>query len=243
MPSFLKRLIYGKELSNPYVNPYHPSHKSKPSGSLPESSVTPYPTYPQPSEHFPSYPANQSVDFNIHPTSLTLSTRVHPPSDMRMESEESLAEARRLAGRDPTTGRPVPPHQFISYGARSGKSISTVSHENRQPEAQRVPSRLYTGRASKNPYVNGGDAAMGRPVRMRESGRANHADIPLPERNNQSNGARERISEGTGRMAYDTLSPEERTRREEEAIARVSVQGQEFYAPTQPMVREFYGGT
>jgi hypothetical protein len=40
MPSFFKRLLLGKELSNPYVNPYHQGHRAKVSAET-------HPTSPQ----------------------------------------------------------------------------------------------------------------------------------------------------------------------------------------------------
>lgn len=84
---------------------------------------------------------------------------------------------------------------------------------------------------------------MGRLVRNRELCRTNHADAFVQEKNGQNREAEEGTAEGPRGIVYDTVMLAERREREEEARARMLVQGQEFYAPTRPMVREFYGGS
>lgn len=90
MPSFLKKLLLGKDLSNPYVNKYHVGHR-----------------------------ATQQPAQDPHPTSLTLSTRIPP----RPVSPTYLEEARRLAGRDPVTGRALSVEQFAGSVQRDGERI------------------------------------------------------------------------------------------------------------------------
>ncbi|UPX19018.1 uncharacterized protein EKO05_0009295 [Ascochyta rabiei] len=220
MPSFFKKILYGKELSNPYVNPYHPGHTT-----LPNTSHQPsYPTYPQPAAHFPPPP-----------------TPPTPPA--RAESpmySDFLGEARLLAGRDPVTGRAMQTSGNATVNENGRESIDT------------------TTTTEPNPYLHGGDAAMGRPVAR---GVVNHAEIFV-----QSGGAealgRKRSSlqhgsgpHGTGPVStataheagnrYDISVREER--RKQEVPAGASTGGsaggeREFYAPVRPPVREFYGG-
>ncbi|KAF3052554.1 hypothetical protein E8E11_005364 [Didymella keratinophila] len=103
MPSFLKKLLLGKDLSNPYVNRYHVGHRAT----------------PQSTQHVPTY-AGQAMD--PHPTSLTLSTRV----PTRPVSPTYLEEARRLAGRDPVTGRALSVEQVAGGMERSDPSTQVA---------------------------------------------------------------------------------------------------------------------
>jgi hypothetical protein len=112
MPSFLKKLLLGKDLSNPYVNKYHVGHRA-----------TPQSTQPVPA---------QAMD--PHPTSLTLSTRIPP----RPVSPTFLEEARRLAGRDPVTGRAL--------------SVEQVAGDL-EPSGERMQPR-QTGWGQQQPYTN-----------------------------------------------------------------------------------------
>lgn len=107
MPSFLKKLLLGKDLSNPYVNKYHVGHR-----------------------------ATQQSAQDPHPTSLTLSTRIPP----RPESPTYLEEARRLAGRDPVTGRALGVQHFAAGAERSGEGLQTrqTGWDQRQSEPQRM---------------------------------------------------------------------------------------------------------
>ena len=97
------------------------------------------------------------------------------------------------------------------------------------------------GVANENTFVNGGDTAMGRPVRKGEAGRTNHVGIFLQERNEQSSGSDERIVEGQGGHNNKTAWPEERMKIEEKPRARISVQRQEFHATARLMVSKSYG--
>lgn len=198
MPSFLKKLFLGKELSNPYVNQYHPGHRAT----------------PQPTQHVPNY-AEQAM--NPNPTRL-------PP---RSDSPTYLEEARRLADRDPITGRALSPQQFDSYAARSGQTISPTGHGNPQPRPAAHPIRTSGG---ENPYVTGGDAAVGRVEQDRQ-------------RTLKTNG---QSKNGVG-MRSDVFVREERRRRmlkEERAQAeRLRERGVGGYFAPEREVREYYGGT
>ncbi|KAF2631244.1 hypothetical protein BU25DRAFT_407767 [Macroventuria anomochaeta] len=260
MPSFFKKLIYGKKLSNPYVNPYHPGHTSI--GSPNSSSTSPYPTYPQPPEDF--------SDHSMHPTSLTLSTRLQPRSAIPLGSRDYLGEARLLAGRDPVTGRPVPPQQFDSYAARSGQSISPTGHGNPQPpNAQLVgipdgrqqplqsyqaasgasfnpypeagdptqwePKSWHPGEVNGNPYVTGGDAAMGRPIPQTETGRVNHAGTFVKKAGRKTNLEGRVYATDKQRVGtrYDIVVREERRKKENEqaAAAAAARAASGYFAP------------
>ena len=287
MPSFFKKLILGKELSNPYVNRYHPGHIS--TGAPNPTSTTRYPTYPQPAEHFPSAPAQPS---NERPTNLNPSTRLQPRSAIPIGSRDYLGEARMLAGRDPVTGRPLAPQAHASYAAVSGQALSptgqgksqsnshhvaaqqnTTQHNATQqplspyqeaqsktftpyPEAgdttQWEPRSWHTGEVQQNPYVTGGDAAMGRPVLR---GSVNHAGIfvqegtgrkRLQDQNSQGNGSETgRGESSTADMGNPLVAWEDRKRRQEEARAareRAAPAGG-YFAPERPVVREYYAGS
>ena len=95
---------------------------------------------PQPPEHILFYHANQWEDFNVHRTSLKLSTRLQPRSVMYLGSGGYLAEARQLVGIDMTIGHPMLAYEFVSCGARSGKCFSNTGQINPQSEEQWVPS-------------------------------------------------------------------------------------------------------
>lgn len=113
MPSFLKKLLLGKDLSNPYVNKYHVGHRA----------------IPQPTQHATTYAA-QSID--PHPTGLTLSTRIPP----RPASPTYLEEARRLAGRDPVTGRAL----SVEQGARDLQGSEETIQARQAAWGQQQPS-------------------------------------------------------------------------------------------------------
>ena len=263
MPSFLKKLIYGKELSNPYVNPYHPGHIS---------TGPPHPALPIPNPHA------------AHPTSSTLFTRPVSPT--------YLEEARRLAGRDPVTGRRVPAHQHPS-GAQTGSHPEYANQQQQQqqplqpyrsaneafkpyPEAQGTvqwePGRFYTGEVSANPYVKGGDAAMGRSVPVdtvnhaavfvrdgrvepRGTGGADWTQNPradavtrgllqaenrtVPGRNGQL-GESVYGTDGQAGTSRAGAGREERRKREEDR-ARVERQVGGYFQPERPVISEYYG--
>jgi hypothetical protein len=115
MPSFLKKLLLGKDLSNPYVNKYHVGHRATPQST-------------QSTQHIPNYAA-QAMD--PHPTSLTLSTRIPP----RPVSPTYLEEARRLAGRDPVTGRALSVEQ---YAGSVNREEGSMQARQRRVEQQRT---------------------------------------------------------------------------------------------------------
>lgn len=125
MPSFLKKLLLGKDLSNPYVNQYHVGHH-----------VTP--------ESTQNVPANAAQAMDPHPTSLTLSTRIPP----RPVSPTYLEEARRLAGRNPVTGRALSVEQVAGQLERNGQ-VTQGTHSGwgqQQPSTDRVQQQRTVGR-------------------------------------------------------------------------------------------------
>ncbi|KAF1927931.1 uncharacterized protein M421DRAFT_92779 [Didymella exigua CBS 183.55] len=134
MPSFLKKLLLGKDLSNPYINQYHPGHRAT----------------PQPIQHV----ANSAAQaIKSHPTGLNLSTRIPPCPVSRPVSPTYLEEARRIAGRDPITGHALSPEQYPAYDPASAQTASQSACGRQQP---------YTNEQMRyNPYVTSGHAAVG----------------------------------------------------------------------------------
>lgn len=106
MPSLFKKLLYGKDLSNPYCNPYHPGHistDSQPGRSNIDNSflgVQPHPT---------SLNRTPNKQTHTDPTAAyeTPPASASRPPHPRPDSPSHLEEARRMAGRDPITGRPI----------------------------------------------------------------------------------------------------------------------------------------
>jgi hypothetical protein len=199
MPSFLKKLLLGKDLSNPYVNKYHPGHRAT----------------PQPTQHVPNHAA-QVVE--PHPTSLNPSTQIPP----RPVSPTYLEEARRLAGRDPVTGRALSPEQVDSYAARSEQTTHT-GWGRQQP---------YTNEQMRyNPYVTSGYAAVGG-----DWDRSVHERVEQ-QRAVGMHGQQER---------HDvTVRGERRRRLEEERRAAEGLRQQEvggYFAPERS-VSEYYGSS
>ncbi|KAF9694330.1 hypothetical protein EKO04_007341 [Ascochyta lentis] len=208
MPSFFKKLLYGKELSNPYLNRYHPGHNTVPTSQQTQHQQqqpqTFYPTYPQPAAHFP-----------------TPLTRVEPRSLTPPLYNDLLGEARLVAGRHPVTGRVANPTEDTNTAA------NTTANTDTEP----------------NPYLHGGDAAMGRPVAR---GTVNHAGIFVQEGGPKPGGARMLLKSGEKQAAAaregnggETRCGGRRRREMEESGA---VAGAGFYGPARPVVREFYGG-
>lgn len=262
MPSFFKKLIYGKELSNPYLNRYHPGHTST---GAPLPSTSSFPTYQQPAEHVQSYTTSPDATSVTQPTNHTPS-----PLAIALDPRDYLAEARQLAGRDPVTGRPAPVQQFSTYAARSGQTISPTGRGNPQP-AQRPlqnypaasepaftpfpdaeptarwsPKGWHTGELHANPYISGGAAAMGRRVPKTEKGRVNHAGIFVQDRDCEKKGKGKGKKEGetfeevesethtsnSAGPSGDIVLREESRKREEAARG--------YFAPERPPVREYY---
>ncbi|KAJ4985866.1 hypothetical protein SVAN01_08664 [Stagonosporopsis vannaccii] len=97
MPSFFKKLIYGKELSNPYVNPYHPGHVS--TGT------------PIHNSHVNNRISGGQTQIHNEQSRMdsTASGSGSGPLHLRPSSPSHLEEARRMVGRDPVTGRRLPP--------------------------------------------------------------------------------------------------------------------------------------
>ncbi|KAF3039545.1 hypothetical protein E8E12_007105 [Didymella heteroderae] len=199
MPSFLKKLLLGKELSNPYVNKYHPGHRAT----------------PQPAQHVPNYAA-EAMD--PHPTSLTLSTRI--PS--RPVSPTYLEEARRLAGRDPVTGRALSTEQYLSFGEGSAQARQTGRGQQQSHTNERM---------RRDPYVASGHAAVNgdrsRPVQGRVEQQTRTVGIDVQQERHDV-----------------TVRDERRRRLEEESAAAERLRQQEvggYFAPERS-VREYYGG-
>ncbi|KAF2132924.1 hypothetical protein P153DRAFT_176619 [Dothidotthia symphoricarpi CBS 119687] len=218
MPSLLKKLIYGKKLSNPYADPYHPSHTHT---SDPKASSTSG-IYAQPPEHLSNHG---------HAKSFPSSTRVVAPPQ---GSKNSLAEARAIAGRDPVTGQRVPPQQFASYVAASGTTISSTPLGNSQPgghvQARDGPNLWCTVNILGNPYLNGGAAAMSRDLRgggVGDDSRVDHAGI---------------FVQNEGERTVNRHDVDVRGKEEEMSRAATGGTNTEFYAPERPMISEFYSG-
>jgi hypothetical protein len=217
MPSFFKKIILGKKHSNPYLNQYHPDHKSTCTPGQAKNS----PTYPQPPKHSPTYP--------LRPVSPTVSSNL-------------LAEARQAAGRDPVTGRPTQ-HQFSTYAAASGSTISPTGHGNPQPRVRiSAPTKtnpyLHTTGNATPPSTQPPNQTTAAP--HGESGHINHAGIFVQK---STPGAKKCAPPAMG-SRYEIAAQEARRRTEEDHRMRapVVVGGREFYAPERPGIREFYAG-
>lgn len=191
MPSFFKRLLLGKELSNPYVNPYHQGHRAKVSAETypirpktppsAENRTNPY------VKHYVSHDSNVTAG-----TDRALGNASRGEAQARIEqgqagrvyasrpggavqgnvneSEEEyedgsrtpsptlLEQARRVAGRDPITGKVMrkagtreqkgkkkktqAPEQFTSYAAISAQSApGTVVGSPREAAGYFAPER------------------------------------------------------------------------------------------------------
>lgn len=193
MPSFLKKLLLGKELSNPYVNKYHPGHRAT----------------PQPTQQVPNSAA-QTMD--SHPTSLNVSTTIPPSPISRPVSPTFLEEARRLAGRDPITGRELSPEQYPAYNAASSQMISQPGWGKPRP---------YTNEQMRyNPYITSGQTAVGgdgsQAVRERDRRTTVRTDVQQER--------------------HDVLVREDRRKAE-----MLSGRGAEGYFAPERSMREYYG--
>lgn len=219
MPSIYKTLLLGKELSNPYVNRYHPGHRAQAgpqTENVQHSTPEDYPTRPKTPDarktksYFGPYSAakNRSKDdtqssiergdAGIEYASRQAGGRSEVEGERRgrersaggsrkwwarskrreEEHEEEalnsrspsptmLEEARRLAGRDPVTGKKRREQaqvqgqngQFTSYNARSGQSLVPATHPSanlqnlREEERQRAEREIGGYFAPERPVV------------------------------------------------------------------------------------------
>ncbi|OSS45159.1 hypothetical protein B5807_09097 [Epicoccum nigrum] len=188
MPSFFKKLLLGKELSNPYVNPYHQGHRAKVSAeTYPIRPTTPPSADARTNpyvKHYVSHDSNAAAG-----TDRALGRASRGEAQARVErgqagrvyasrqgsavrgndneSEEDgsrtpsptlLEQARRVAGRDPITGKVVQKaetkeqkgktkktqalEQFNSFAARSAQSApGTVVGSPREAAGYFAPER------------------------------------------------------------------------------------------------------
>ncbi|KAF3003745.1 hypothetical protein E8E13_009563 [Curvularia kusanoi] len=220
MPSIYKTLLLGKDLSNPYIRPYHPAHRAQ-AGPQTENvqHTTPgdYPTRPKTPDarktrsYFGPYSAakNSSKDDTQAKlergdagreyasrqvggrsegdnerrgrdseaegsrkwwarSKLRKEDRENEALNSRSPSPTMLEEARRLAGRDPITGKKRREQaqaqgqgngQFTSYNARSGQSLVPATQPSanlqkwREEERQRAAREIGGYFAPERPAV------------------------------------------------------------------------------------------
>lgn len=109
MPSFFKQLLLGKDLSNPYVNPYHPGHRANSASGAVYSqadvqAVRSDVQHQVARSDLGTRSQAGGVDVQaVNPAQP--GGEMDPRKRPRPQSPTFLEEARRLAGRDPVTGR------------------------------------------------------------------------------------------------------------------------------------------
>ncbi|KAF2632445.1 hypothetical protein BU25DRAFT_445484 [Macroventuria anomochaeta] len=198
MPS-LKKFIHSKELSNPYVNRYHPGHTSTRTPN-PAVSSSYYPTYPQPAAHFPTITKHLPKD------PATFSRR---PSPLRQFDSSAARSGQGVSHTG--CGNPQPAPSPLPASALHG-------HE--QPNGRQQPLQSYQAA-----NTTGGDAAMGIRVPQVPQGRVDHAgsfvedEMERETRPTQLEGRVYATDEQRMVIRYDAIVHEEWREREEEERA------------------------
>ena len=159
---------------------------------------------------------------------------------------KSQSNSHHVAAQQNTTQHNATQQPLSPYQEAQNKTFTPY------PEAgdttQWEPRSWHTGEVQQNPYVTGGDAAMGRPVLR---GSVNHAGIFVQERSGgeQTKGQSAMESSQAGTQGKDSKREVARSRgveagvvRERERAALAGPPASGYFAPERPAVREYYGG-